>query len=114
MRCGQLPDGTPQQFYFPDDHSSIPGWFKGMKVIIQERRIWPDVSQSGRYLKIWPDVSQSVLTLNARPIKPTAAVVASSSISRIFLPRNHTCKNSSKSVATCVTTTQSITVNLIL
>ena len=23
--------GEPQSFYFPDDHHTMPGWFKGME-----------------------------------------------------------------------------------
>jgi hypothetical protein len=41
MRRGQLPNGDDQSFYFPDDHPSMPGWFKGMEQIIQERGLWP-------------------------------------------------------------------------
>jgi hypothetical protein len=41
MRCGRLPNGDPQSFYFPDDHPSMPGWFKGMEQIIKERGLWP-------------------------------------------------------------------------
>src|ERR1700679_4221293 len=29
MRHGRLPNGNVQPFYFPDDHPSMPGWFKG-------------------------------------------------------------------------------------
>ncbi|KAF8150577.1 hypothetical protein B0H34DRAFT_801519 [Crassisporium funariophilum] len=29
-----------QDFYFSDDHSTMPGWFKGMENIIQERGLW--------------------------------------------------------------------------
>jgi hypothetical protein len=42
MRDGTLPNGQPQPFYFPDDHDSMPGWFKGMEIIIHECRLWPD------------------------------------------------------------------------
>ncbi|KAI0280561.1 hypothetical protein BC826DRAFT_924333 [Russula brevipes] len=41
MRDGTLPNGKHQSFYFPDDHPSMPGWFKGMEVIIRERGLWP-------------------------------------------------------------------------
>jgi hypothetical protein len=41
MRQGQLPNGDVQLFYFPDDHPTMPGWFKGMEQIIQERGLWP-------------------------------------------------------------------------
>ena len=41
MRQGQLPNGDVQSFYFPDDHPSMPGWFKGMEQIIQKRGLWP-------------------------------------------------------------------------
>src|SRR5258707_5663259 len=36
-----LPNGEPEPFYFPEDHPSMPGWFKGMEIIIQERGLWP-------------------------------------------------------------------------
>ena len=42
MRCGRLPTGETQSFYFPDDHPSMPGWFKGMEQIIRERGLWPE------------------------------------------------------------------------
>jgi len=41
MRHGHLPSGDIQQFYFPDDHPFMPGWFKGMEQIIKERGLWP-------------------------------------------------------------------------
>src|ERR1700735_5151221 len=34
--------GENQSFYFPDDHPTMPGWFKGMEQIIRERGLWPD------------------------------------------------------------------------
>ncbi|KAF8574367.1 hypothetical protein K439DRAFT_1649791 [Ramaria rubella] len=37
MRNGTLPNGQPQEFYFPDDHPTTPGYFKGMKLILEER-----------------------------------------------------------------------------
>ncbi|KAF8258089.1 hypothetical protein EI94DRAFT_1427986, partial [Lactarius quietus] len=37
MRCSVNPlTGEDQSFYFPDDHPTMPGWFKGMEQIIQE------------------------------------------------------------------------------
>ena len=33
---------TSQYFYFPDDHPTMPGWFKGMENIIRERGMWPE------------------------------------------------------------------------
>jgi hypothetical protein len=41
MRRSQLLNGDNQSFYFLDDHPSMPGWFKGMEQIIQERSLWP-------------------------------------------------------------------------
>jgi hypothetical protein len=41
MRKGRLPDGSLQDFYFLDTHPSMPGWFKGMELIIRERGLWP-------------------------------------------------------------------------
>jgi hypothetical protein len=34
-------DNTPQDLYFPEDHPTMPGWFKGMEIIIRERGLWP-------------------------------------------------------------------------
>ena len=42
MRCGRLPNSESQLFYFLDDHPTMPGWFKGMEVIIRERGLWPE------------------------------------------------------------------------
>ena len=33
---------TPQDLYYPDDHETMPGWFKGMEQIICEQGLWPD------------------------------------------------------------------------
>jgi hypothetical protein len=41
MRSTMLPSGEPQDLYFPDDHPTYPGWFKGMEQIIRERGLWP-------------------------------------------------------------------------
>jgi hypothetical protein len=42
MRNGINPlTGERQSFYFPDDHPSYPGWFKGMEHIIREHGFWP-------------------------------------------------------------------------
>ncbi|KAF8582984.1 hypothetical protein K439DRAFT_1647402 [Ramaria rubella] len=32
---GTLPSGEPQSFYFSDNHPTMTGWFKGMKIIIK-------------------------------------------------------------------------------
>jgi hypothetical protein len=40
MRDSTLADGTIQSFYFGDDHPSMPGWFKGMQAILEERGLW--------------------------------------------------------------------------
>ncbi|CAA7261900.1 unnamed protein product [Cyclocybe aegerita] len=32
---------TIQDFYYPDDHPTMLGWFKGMENIIRERSLWP-------------------------------------------------------------------------
>jgi hypothetical protein len=37
MEDGTLRDGTRQTFYFPDDHATFPGMFKGMAQILRER-----------------------------------------------------------------------------
>jgi hypothetical protein len=34
-------ENTPQDLYFPADHPSMSGWFKGMEIIIKERGLWP-------------------------------------------------------------------------
>ncbi|KAF5337676.1 hypothetical protein D9758_013007 [Tetrapyrgos nigripes] len=40
MRNGTLPNGTPQEFYYPNDHPTYPGYFKGSEQIIKERGLW--------------------------------------------------------------------------
>ena len=35
------PSSTLQDFYFPEDHATMPGWFKGMGIIIHEQGLWP-------------------------------------------------------------------------
>ena len=35
-------DNTPQDFYFTNDHPTMPGWFKGMENILRERELWPE------------------------------------------------------------------------
>lgn len=40
MRDARLPDGSPQSLYWPDNHRTMPGFFKGMKKILQERHLW--------------------------------------------------------------------------
>lgn len=37
MRPGMLPNGEPQELYFPDNHPVHPGKFKGMAQILRER-----------------------------------------------------------------------------
>jgi hypothetical protein len=47
MRDGTLPNGEPQSLYYPEDHKSMPGWFKGMEAIIRERGLWPESPDAG-------------------------------------------------------------------
>jgi hypothetical protein len=43
MRDGINPlTGGQQSFYFPDDHPSYSGWFKGMEQIIRKHGLWPE------------------------------------------------------------------------
>ena len=35
-------DQRNQDLYFDHDHPTMPGWFKGMEVIIRERGLWPE------------------------------------------------------------------------
>jgi hypothetical protein len=43
MRAGINPlTGDVQPFYHPDDHPTMPGWFKGMEQIICEHGLWPE------------------------------------------------------------------------
>ena len=42
MHPGVLPNGNAQSFYFLDDHPTMPGWFKGMEVIIHKCGLWPN------------------------------------------------------------------------
>jgi hypothetical protein len=43
MCCGTLSTGEYQHFYFPEDHPTMPNWFKGMEQIIRECGLWPEV-----------------------------------------------------------------------
>jgi hypothetical protein len=36
-----MSNGNVQSFYFSDNHPTMPGWFKGMEIIIQEHGLWP-------------------------------------------------------------------------
>lgn len=42
MHSGTLPNSNPHYFYFTEDHPTMPSWFKGIKVIIREHRLWPE------------------------------------------------------------------------
>jgi hypothetical protein len=48
MRSATLPNGQPQNLYFDDDHPTMPGWFKGMEIIIRERGLWPEKGLSAQ------------------------------------------------------------------
>ena len=41
MRSTTIGDKV-QDFYFPPTHPTMPGWFKGMEIIIRERGLWPE------------------------------------------------------------------------
>ena len=41
MRNGSF-NGENQSFYYPEDHPTMPTWFKGMENIIKERGLWPN------------------------------------------------------------------------
>ncbi|KAK0185094.1 hypothetical protein F5146DRAFT_1105917 [Armillaria mellea] len=36
MHNAWFANGNPQHLYYPDDHPTMPGWFKGMETIIRE------------------------------------------------------------------------------
>ena len=36
------PNQICQEFYYPLNHPTMPGWFKGMEQIIRERSLWPE------------------------------------------------------------------------
>jgi len=40
--CSTIQNGIPQDLYFPDTHPTMPGWFKGMEVIVREQGLWPE------------------------------------------------------------------------
>jgi hypothetical protein len=40
MPAGTLPGGARQEFYYPDNHPEMPGWFKGMEQILEERGLF--------------------------------------------------------------------------
>jgi hypothetical protein len=57
MRDGTFSDGRKQPFYFPNNHPEMPGWFKGMELIIRERGLWPEGGLNAQYkgFKCEPD-----------------------------------------------------------
>lgn len=36
MRDGQFANGEVQHFHFPENHPTMPGWFKGSEQILKE------------------------------------------------------------------------------
>ena len=40
MWPGTLPGGARQEFYYPENHPDMPGWFKGMQQILEERGLF--------------------------------------------------------------------------
>ncbi len=48
MRGASFITGQPQSLYYPDNHCTCPGWFKGMKTILQERGIQLDKRTSAQ------------------------------------------------------------------
>ena len=45
-------NSQPQEFYYPDNHPEMPGWFKGMETIICEHGLWPEqglLAQCGQF-----------------------------------------------------------------
>jgi hypothetical protein len=43
------PENESQDFYFSHDHPTMPGWFKGMEIIICERGLWPVTGLKAQY-----------------------------------------------------------------
>jgi hypothetical protein len=42
-------NNTLQDLYFPDNHSTMPGWFKGIETIICECGLWPEKGLNAQY-----------------------------------------------------------------
>lgn len=40
MHNGILPNGDPQEFYWPNNHEKYPQYFKGMRQLLEERDLW--------------------------------------------------------------------------
>jgi hypothetical protein len=40
MQNGRFADGREQELYFPADHPTMPGWFKGSELILRERGLY--------------------------------------------------------------------------
>src|SRR5882724_8756337 len=84
MWPGKLPNGESQAFYFPDDHPSFPGFFKGMKLILEERGLLNEAKNG------WSAQSSNAETCQQQ----NAAVSAFYSINLIPCLRNHNSLNS--------------------
>ena len=95
MRNGWYMKGTDkisQEFYFPDNHPEMPGWFKGMEIIIcfsQSLDHWmPNVRASSTFLA-----------------RSTAVHTISCSASQISTCRSCILRNTSRQEVTFVTFT---------
>jgi hypothetical protein len=86
-----LPDGSIQSFYFLDDHPSMPGWFKGMKV--------------------GSNLTESARILNAPKDRQPAAATVFYSTNQTSLVWNHILKRLSWCMATYVIFTLNFTAN---
>ena len=51
MCNGQLPNGQSQPLYFPDDHPTMPSYFKGMKLILEEQGFLEEAKLPAECLK---------------------------------------------------------------
>ncbi|KAJ3743043.1 hypothetical protein DFH05DRAFT_1536122 [Lentinula detonsa] len=60
IKNGIFRDGTVQELYYPDCHPKYPGWFKGTRVLVQERRekghdlpdVWALKNPGSKFFKI--------------------------------------------------------------
>ena len=73
MRDSVLLDGSIQLFYFTDDHPTMPGWFKGMKVVLEERGLF-QLQDNCQRLTDLEGGDLQVVTLNASQATKKAGI----------------------------------------
>jgi hypothetical protein len=104
MHGGMVLNSKPQEFYFPEDHPSMPSWFKDIEVIIQECGLWPKEG----------DLLAQCLGFRCLPGRADCGCRHILFLQPDFVSQKSQLQSWSSLAAICVTFTQNIIVNSIL